>query len=238
MKFRARFYPGGDAHDSSGSLRIRDIVDWELVLSSQHVHSTLQGEVGKIEKWREYLPDLLQDFTLLLYDALDLARELGDASEKSDLSYLHQPSISEHPQNSNFRDWTALIRLTRDAWWATAQTDQAQAISTAKYWWQIPYPVFKRLALFAAAQPDVVSEEQALDWLLAENRWWLWSSETQRESLRLLVALVSRLASFDMVKLEQAILEGPPREMFRASRLSDLGAEVVLINCHLSRSSV
>ena len=47
-----------------------------------------------------------------LGDALDLMRELGSAEDRSDLSYMHQPSISEHPQNRDFHDWTALIDLT------------------------------------------------------------------------------------------------------------------------------
>ncbi len=214
VKLRPPYSSRGRGHDRSVPLCIRDIVDWELVLSSDHVHVAFQREINKIEKWQEYLPHLLEDFTLLLSDAVDLMRELEGVNEKRDLSYLHQPSIGEHPQNSNFRDWTALIRLTRDAWLATAQTDPARAASIANSWWQIPYPIFKRLTLFAGTQTDVISAHQALDWLLAENRWWLWSSETKRESLRLLIALASKLVSSDVVKLEQAILEGPPREMY------------------------
>ena len=36
------------------------------------------------------------------------------------MSYSSQPSISHHPQNTGFRDWTALVDLNRDAWLATA----------------------------------------------------------------------------------------------------------------------
>jgi len=200
--------------DSSEPTRIRDLVDWELVLSSNHVHEALLARAARQEGWQEKLPDLLLDFTILLRDALDLVWELGEADAKSDRSYMHQPSIRDHDQNRNFRDWTALIKLTRDAWVATARTDHAQARHTAGGWWQIGYPVFKRLALFAAAQPDVISREQALDWLLAEDGWWLWSPETQRESLRLLVHLAPKLDAAEMARLEHAILEGPPREMF------------------------
>ena len=63
---------------------------------------------------------LLTGFTELLREALDLMRELGGADDRSDLSYVSQPSISEHDQNSSFRDWTALIELNRDAWQAAA----------------------------------------------------------------------------------------------------------------------
>lgn len=61
----------------------------------------------------------------------------------------------------------------------------------------------------------MISHQRALDYLLAEAHWWLWSVETQREVMRLLVALVPRLDVASMGKLEQAILKGPPREMFK-----------------------
>ncbi len=205
----------GDSPDSSEPSHLRDLVDWELVLSSDHVHSALLSRAERRERWQEGLPDLLQDFTVLLRDALDLKRELGGADERSDRSYIDQPSISDHSQNRNFRDWTALIKLTRDAWLATAQIDRARARHAAQGWWQIRFPVFKRLALFAAAQPGVISPRQALDWLLAEGCWWLWSPETQRESLRLLVTLAPQLDAPEMAELERGILEGPPRQMFR-----------------------
>jgi len=161
------------------------------------------------------LPDLLPDFNLLLRDALDLMRELGSADEHSDFSYVHQPSISQHPQNRNFRDWTALIELTRDAWLALARRFVEQARLVARQWQQTPYPLFRRLAFFAAAQEAIVPPPLALDWLLADDRWWLWSVETQREALRLLVALAPQLEPADLGRLEEAILAGPPHAMFR-----------------------
>lgn len=214
VTLRGLFHWGEDVPDSSEPSLIKDLVDWELVLASDHVHSALLSRAERRENWQKGLPALLQDFTVLLRDALDLARELGGADEKSDRSYIHQPSISDHHQNRNFRDWTALIKLTRDAWLATAQTNRARARHAAEGWWQVPFPVFKRLALFAAAQPDVISRQQALDWLLAEGCWWLWSPETQREALRLLTNLAPQLAAPERAELERAILARPPHEMF------------------------
>ncbi|MDL1975353.1 MAG: SIR2 family protein [Deltaproteobacteria bacterium] len=193
--------------------RIKDLVRWDLVLSSDHAHSTLRDQANK-QGWQKKLPDLLQDFTVLLRDALDLMQELGGAEDKSDLSYIHQPSISEHTQNTGFSDWTMLIELTRDAWLATVQTNLAQAQHAAKGWWQVPYPLFKRLAFFTATQSDVITPPHALSWLLADDHWWLWSIETKREAIRLLVVLTSKLDAPEMAELEQAILQGPPREMF------------------------
>lgn len=56
---------------------------------------------------------------------------------------------------------------------------------------------------------------RALDWLLADNQWWLWSFETEREAMRLLVALAPRLDEAMLRELEHAVLAGPPRDMFK-----------------------
>ena len=194
---------------------VRQRVDWDIVLGASHVDASLRELVGS-EHWSSALPVLLPDFTELLRDALDLRRELGGADEKSDLSYSSQPSISEHTQNSAFRDWTALIELNRDAWLATAKESPERARRAAEAWSQIPYPLFRRLAFFAAAQDDIVPRSQGLEWPLANDGWWLWSIETQRETMRLLVALAPHLDKDHLVRLEHAILAGPPREMFRS----------------------
>lgn len=193
--------------------RIKDLVEWEIVLSTDHVHTSLR-DLPKDERWNAALPELLADVSALLRDALDLMRELGGAEDRSDLSHMHQPSITEHPQNRDFHDWTALIDLTRDAWLATAAQSPARAALMAQAWWHTPYPLFRRLAFFAAAQDNVIPKRQALDWLLADDHWWLWSVETEREAMRLLVALAPRLDAVMLRELEQAVLAGPPRDMF------------------------
>lgn len=214
VSLREPFRRPDDKRKSTEPARIKDLVEWEIVLSTDHVHSSLR-DLPKDERWNAALPELLSDFSALLRDALDLMRELGGAEDRCDRSYMYQPSISEHPQNRDFRDWTALIDLTRDAWLATAAQSPAQAALVAEFWWHAPYPLFRRLAFFAAAQDNVVPRRQALDWLLADDYWWLWSVETKREAVRLLVALAPRLNAVMLRKLEQAVLAGPPREMFK-----------------------
>lgn len=205
-----------DAEDSKShpSERIKDLVDWEIILSTDHVHYSLK-DISKNAHWIAALPELLSDFSSLLRDTLDLMHELGSADDRSDLSYIYQPSISEHPQNKDFRDWTALIDLNRDAWLAMATQSPERAAAVAEGWWHTPYPLFRRLAFFAAAQNNVIPPHRALNWLLADQEWWLWSIETQRESIRLLLALAPQLDIPMLGELERAILSGPPRTMFR-----------------------
>ena len=208
-------WPSDDDNECERPQELTELVRWEIVLSTDHVHSSLQ-DPPKDEQWKEALPALLNDFTGLLHDSLDLMRELGGADDQNDLSYISQPSISEHPQNKNFHDWTALIDLTRDAWLATAAQSPERARLAAEQWWQFPYPLFKRLCFFAATQQiEIIPYSCGLNWLLANEHWWLWSVETEREAMRLLVFLAPKLNAAELTKLEEAVLAGPPRSMFK-----------------------
>ena len=205
-----------EADENPEPKSIKELVDWEVVLSTDNVHYRMR-ELINDEYWTAALPTLMPDFNALLRDALDLMRELGGAEDRSDLSYIHQPSISEHPQNNDFLEWTALIDLTRDAWLAMVAQSQERAALVAECWWNTPYPLFRRLAFFAAVQDEVVPHRRALEWLLADAHWWLWSVETQREAMRLIVTLAPRLNNKMLLELEHAVLDGPPREMFKDS---------------------
>ena len=197
--------------------------DWDIVLSSdvEREDFTAEGSEGI-----EFGP-LLEEFNMLLRDALDLIRALGEADERDDPSYYHQPSIEEHPQNQKFHKWTLLIELARDAWMEVAESDLQRARHAAESWWITPYPVFRRLALFAAAQGTVISVDRAVEWLLEDGGWWLWSVCTHREVSRLLVALAPRLDDERRQRVEEAIAEGPPRRMYVEDLDSERWAEIV-----------
>ncbi len=220
------FHLSGEDDDEETRDRIKSIVEWEVVLASDHVHSGLR-DLPKNEHWTAALPELLDDFCTLLRDALDLMRELGGVDSKNDRSYVHQPSISDHSQNKDSHDWTALIELARDAWLATAAKSPERARIVAETWAQGPYPVLRRLALFAATQGRIIPRRQAIDWLLADGQRWLWSDETRRESIRLLVSLAPQLDAATRAELEQAILSGPPRELYIADIEPDAWNKIV-----------
>lgn len=199
---------------SGASARVKDLVDWEIVLGTDHVHTALK-DLANDQQWQNALPELLSDATTLLHDALDLMHGLGGVEGRHDLSYLHQPSISDHQQNRYYHDWTALIDLARDAWLATAARFPERARLEIDRWLTINYPLFRRLVFFTATATKLVPPRQALDWLLIDDHWWLWSVETEHEALRLLVTVAPQLDAQDSVILERAILKGPPSEMFR-----------------------
>jgi len=204
---------GEDPESADEPTRLRQLVDWELVLAADHVHSALRDLADA--QWQAALPALLDDMQLLLRDALDLMRELGEADERSDRSHWDLPSISAHWQNRGFRDWVSLIELLRDSWLAMRSVDSIRASRMATAWFELPYPTFKRLALFTATQEGCIAPEQWVEWLLADGAWWLWSEDVHREVMQLLVVQGSRLSGDEQLRLEQAILQGPPKEKYR-----------------------
>lgn len=201
--------PQGDTPVAS----VRQLVDWEIVLASEHVHSFFKELQGP--HWTAALPTLLDDLQLLLTDALDLFAELGEADRFDDRSSWDLPSISEHWQNRGFHDWVVLVELLRDAWLAINAVDEQRAAKIAEAWFDKQYPTYKRLALFAATQNSLITPEQWHQWLLLEERWWLWTLDCRREVLRLMVLKGAQLSGQSQQSLERAILLGPPRAMYR-----------------------
>lgn len=197
-----------DLSSADAPVRIRQLVDWELVLTADNVYSTLRDFAD--EPWSSALPHLLDDFQQLLRDALDLMREMGEADEREDDSHWSLPSITPLEQKQGFRDWVSLIELLRDAWLKIRANNSARAKHIAQDWFALPYPAFKRLALFAASQEDCIPPEQWVDWLLADDAYWLWSSNTKQEVCRLLVLQGQHLAGAAQARLEEAILTELP----------------------------
>lgn len=210
---RKRFLPEGKNRNSTEEEAMSELVDWEIGLATDNAHSALSGLSG--ERWAAALPELFDELQMLLRDALDLLAEMGGASERYDISYWHLPSISPHWQNRGYNDWVILIELLRDAWSAIRKLNIARATEIAHFWFDLPYPTFKRLALYAASQDDSAEQSDWVKWLLADNAWWLWSNDTKREVLRLFVSQGNRLAAGPKRRLEEAILAGPPRAKYR-----------------------
>jgi len=213
LRLRKAFRWGEGAAAPDSPERLRQLVDWELVLSADFVRHALQDSANK--GWREALPELLPDFVLVLRDALDLLRELGEAGDRFDRSRWDLASIAPHWQNRGFRDWVTLIELVRDSWLAVRDVDAAHATRSALQWFEVPYPTFKRLALFAASLDGVVEPERWLNWLLHDEAHWLWSVETHREVMRLLALQGGLLNASAAQRLEAVILGGPARELYR-----------------------
>lgn len=216
-----------DPNISAHTPMIKDYVDWDVTLNVGDQSRYVIDEVKKLPAWPKVAVDFLSDFTTLLRDTMELMAELEGATERNDFSYLHRPSIGDHPQNQDLHGWTVLIELCRDAWVFASHSDPGLARAELERWKLIRFPVFQRLALFAAATSPLISECEGLNILLKDSEWWLWAHETQRESFRLLVGLAPKLNADQRVELCNAILDGPPRHMYRNDLESGVWDEVV-----------
>lgn len=199
---------------SAAASRLKDVVNWELVLAAEHVHHAL-SDLRKSPSWEPLLRRALSDITGLLQETLDLSAMLGGATESSDLSYIVRPSIEDHAQNHDSSEWSALIVILRDAWLAVMDENRARARAEVERWRAIKYPLFARLVLFAATVSDVCDVDVVTGILMDPETPWLWSVETQIETLKLLARIGEKYGANCVLMLEGAVLAGPPRTMFR-----------------------
>ena len=197
--------------DNNRSEHIKKLVGWQAVLFEDDVIHGLK-ELAKDRFWINASPDLLTELSSLLRDALDLTCELGGTDDQNYLSHF---PISELVKNMDecdrIHNWAPLISLICNAWLSMSRQSPERARYTAEGWLREPYPLFRRLAFFAATQGEAIPSRQGLNWLLADEHQWLWSPETKRETMRLLVALAPQLTKDGMIELEKAILNGPPQ---------------------------
>jgi len=191
--------------------RVHDYLGWDIGLkASDDLRYYVVDDLKKRNDWGSILLDLLPGLTERLKDAYDLMAELGGADKYNDLLYYRRPSISNHSQNKDYYHWTLLIELCRDGWLAAKSQDPGLARVELERWKLISYPIFRRLVFFAATQSPIVTPEEALELLLAEEARWLWSTNTQREAFQLLRFLAPKLAVHPLERLCSAILAGPP----------------------------
>lgn len=101
--------------------------------------------------WQGSLALLADDLTSCLKEAMDWLAEFELASPSTDLTHIGFRSISPHEQNKYAEVWTQLIALTRESYDALVDTgDQTGAERLRRRWQSLPYPIFRRLALYAS----------------------------------------------------------------------------------------
>ena len=104
------------------------------------------------EDWEGSLAAMADELTTRLREAMDWLREFDLATADRDNTYIKYPSISPHEQNTHTPIWTQLIALTRDSYDALISAGHdGSAMRLVRRWQSLPYPVFRRLALYAVA---------------------------------------------------------------------------------------
>ena len=128
--------------------------DWceiEIELVGFEYDHEVEAILERAEDRTGVLATFADEFTTLLRQAMDWLRTLGLALPDEDATYSRYPSISPHEQNKYLPTWTQLIELARESYDALITTGRIDAATRlARRWQSLPYPVFRRLALYAA----------------------------------------------------------------------------------------
>jgi hypothetical protein len=195
-------------------LSFEEAIDAELTLALGSETAPDLSELRKSPQWAAIARDCLTGLTDNLRLAVDLLAAVGKADATDDGTHIHHPSIAPHDQNKYFQTWVVLIDLVRDAWLKVATTDPAAAAAEWRRWSGFRFPIFRRLELFAATRPEAVAPHHAEALVAAEDGRWLWSPETKREAVRLLVYLATASDAATAESIVQLVLRGPRREHF------------------------
>lgn len=179
-----------------------------------------QNEVDDIRKntadWDSVLTAIVDDLTNLLLESMDWWCEFGRANSNQDCTHYRYRSISPHNQNKFARTWTQLIDLARESFDAlVARNEKAKITRILQKWQSIPYPVFRRLTMYAVTEHPELDIEVGLQILLDTTKPTLWGSQCLRETLRFLRKRGQHLQKKQLRRLVRVILQGPPRDMYK-----------------------
>ena len=165
---------------------------------------------------RDQIRDILEDTEVLSRHAetltcyLEQALTLGmDDDEVYKDSTLYRPSIEQHDQNQENDEWTHLIDLARNSYFALVATDRGRSDNLLRRWVLSKQPLFRRLAIHVITN-DPKSDIRLAQKLLVSGRWpGIWYMELRREVLRFLRLAGSRLPRWLRVSVVESIHAGP-----------------------------
>ena len=192
---------------------IGDYIDSEVVVGDPSI--LFVDAVKDSPKWKDYVPDLVVDLTLLLKDAMDLQKVLGKISFDSDYSCISINSIEESEDRGSHYSWICLVKILRDSWRELYKKNKEYANLIIDLWWNYPFPIFKRLSFYALSQLDTIDIDNIVQLFLEEDGKWLWSFETQFEVLQLLKKIAASCPRCEIEQIEHLLLEGLPEEFAR-----------------------
>ena len=171
--------------------------------------------------WPKDTPaDFEQRLLVALTEALDAA--LADAIDmevESNIGYgisdTDVPSVAAHRQNEYRSGFLPIVRVIAETWTHLAQKDRTLALPFVGRWSSSSLKMNNRLALFAAADEAVPSDDAA-NVLLELPQGLLFLTSASVEVFRL---IRKRWAEFSAVKrsaIEARLVAGPPADWFRS----------------------
>lgn len=202
--------------EPEGPLEIRDLTEVELAFAGGKQVKALFGALSRNTKGAEIRARMADELTSLVARALSSLEDLDAATNEHDPSRSALPSLADHPQNRFHDDLAIVLVSLRDSFAELVLQDPAGARRLLDCWLSLPFPAFRRLALHAITESSSLPVSLATTLLSSKPIETLWSLACHREVLRFLRETGARLGRRDLSQLVRAILEGPPRSLFRA----------------------
>jgi hypothetical protein len=154
------------------------------------------------------LASLLDDCTTCVKRAMEVQHYFGQASPDQDWTYVWLQSINPF-SNPHHKPLIALACLGAECLDAASRTDPLLARSQVYHWKTINYPIFRRLACYALARPNLFTIEESLACILT-NDLVMWHGGCHVELCLLLTHLWPSLEPEPSRILIQRVLNGPP----------------------------
>ena len=193
----------------------------DMVLEGiDHKNEIMEIKQGAAD-WNGALRTMADELTSLLKEAMDWFSDFGRADSHHDPTHIHYRSISPHKQTEVAPIWTELIGLCRDAHDAFLKAERRDAAKgLVDRWRSLHYPVFRRLALNAATDPNSTID-LGLEVLLEDRHAALWDPGMQRETLRFLRKRGADIPDERLDLVLQETVRGPRREPYFDSLTDD-----------------
>jgi hypothetical protein len=207
--------------------RLHDLASVDVVLRC----GSFALEMQKAIRWQITRdPDFLVGMAWELTDHLRLAMDLYAAADAAcadyDPSVYEQQSLLDDSTHA-IHSWTMLIGLLREAFERAESASPQLARALIEYWLRIPYPIFRRLALFGISRLQQLHGEHSIHLLLAEPESLLWPYYLREFATRIVAVGCKVLSPDEFIDVITRLLSGPPRSMFVADISGDDYKQVV-----------
>ncbi|MEQ9090336.1 MAG: SIR2 family protein [Balneola sp.] len=194
---------------------LSDVASFELMSKFEYFNHNISS-LKKREDWRELNKDILFDLLEKLKNTLELYSIIDKATEYDDPTYFQRQSIERHDQNHNHSFESQLIELVSDGIeFLTEDNDDLDSL--IQYVFRIEYPVFRRISYFISRKDTPKAKRLLFSKIIKYPNKWLWDYELRIEQFKTLPILWNSLNRREKDKLEQLILLGGDKTIFKST---------------------
>jgi hypothetical protein len=198
--------------DENAPQEVSDLVDLDVRLRAGNSTINLVCAIsGHLPGNRELQLRTLVEISHRLLRVMDLFAAAGLASADYDPS-VHLSQSLYDDSSVDLHSWTGLITLIRTAIRELTADKTTLAVFTDQ-WRQMPYPIFRRLAVMAMKESNALEPAEAAELLVREARTLLWPYYIHGVAVPLAAKLWASIPEGDALKLLDCIIQGPPGDL-------------------------